>query len=363
MKYFIIILLFSSFLSCQNNKQIEKEIVDTQSLEEKVLDVQKSSAQNESVVIDSTYLIRSYDNLPFGWTKLRYQPNIDALDGRSVSLGTQLYITEVLGDWLKVWIRIDKDEEGNYYKDPVFGTLYIEKELTGDFKELLVKENELYDIVRDFERKDIASSDTLQIKFITRNEYLDKRNKVVSVVTYDTLDFKKQDGKLILPCDEKTVTLSDVDTDTDNRCFYTYIGQIPFLNSYFISGAYYEEGNYFLIDKKTGEMSASFSECPIFSPNKQFVVDIWGNLYDNCSEFVLSKLDEGNKPQVLLTYYFTRWLPFNSAFGKEIDYFWVADDEIYVKIQTAWLAAQVYEEYAAQYISIRMNFLNDLKQG
>lgn len=51
-------------------------------------------------------------------------------------------------------------------------------------------------------------------------------------------------------------------------------------------------------------------------------------------------------------------MPFNSAYGKEIDYFWENDNELYVKIQTALLAGQIYEDYAAQYIKVKIGIID-----
>ncbi|MCD8178544.1 MAG: hypothetical protein LUE98_14430 [Tannerellaceae bacterium] len=294
MKYLTTILLIF-FLGCQNKSQQTNSTEnnrDTLEPQTSFQEITISGNEPEPIITDSTYLINTGDKYSYG-LPLKYEPNDESAEGSSVRLGEKLYIIEEKNDWLKVWANLHKDKTGNYYSETVSGSLYIRKKFTGDIKHLFVSEEDLPVIENYTESKRYISQDTLSFLLITKEKYLNQKANAVSSIIYDTLNIKKTDGKLILPCAEQTVTFSDIDiynTERDESVKeYTYIGQIPLLNVYLIKGSYYESSDYFYIDKDSGEKTNSFEDFPVISPDGKYTVTLWGNPYQECTEFVLSK--------------------------------------------------------------------------
>ncbi len=361
-KYFLVVLSVF-FLAC-NGKTAHKDDanagetsgITTTSPEE----ISISENEAEPLIIDSVYLVRNSEGLKtYGSVPLRYLPDEESAYGMSARLGEKLYVVEDNGEWLKIWSPINRDRSGNYYDDLIYGSLYIKKEFTGKFEELKVSEHELpiiYDYYAENKQKRV-SEDTLAFELITENEYLKQKAASVSLLVCDTLAITKNDGVIILPCVENTVTLTDIDSDGDSSRSYYYIGHMPYLNVYLIRAVYYESGDYFFIDRNSGKKTASFADFPVVSPDGIYVADIWGNVYEDSTQFGISKLNEDGTAETLIYCVFTKWMPFNSAYYKEIDYFWGNDNNLYVKIQAALLAAQVYEDYAAQYIKVKIGLM------
>ena len=90
----------------------------------------------------------------------------------------------------------------------------------------------------------------------------------------DTLSIKKQKGVLTLPCNDTVVKLKDVEmTPQDDLEYYEYLGEIQPIHQYLIAGYYYEAGDKFLIDKRTGHKTEIESH-PYLSPNGKYIITL-----------------------------------------------------------------------------------------
>jgi len=360
MKNLFTIALFcilSIALSCNSNKENKKddnkEPVTVN--DNTVSEISSNSVQTQ--IIDSTYLIRNYNDEK-GWIELKYRPDDEAPKGNLFPKGQTLYITGANEEWLTVRALITYDESGKYINNPKEGNLYIRKKLTGPFSELHVSESDLnlFSVWNgENNSEERVSDDTLSFKLISKELYFQKKKTSSDYILRDTLDIVKKNGVITLPCKDQTVKYTDADTDNDSRAVYTYIGQMPDFNAYLIYGSYFESFGYFLVDKTSGEITNHFGDFPALSPDKKYIVWMWGNLYEDITEFSLIDVSQSKKEcPTLCAYYFTKWLPLHSAYGYETDYFWGNDGYLYVRIQTWELSGQTLKDESRQYMQVKV---------
>jgi len=354
-------LFFSCKRDTQDNKRESVTVKTEQHSTENTVTEQITGTPARPAIIDSTHIIRN-ENGDWAWATLHIRPGDNAPKGNIFPIGKRIYITEDMGEWLKTWDYIAYDENGKYIDKPQEGDLYIRKNLTGNFDNLHVNEVDMYFysawVGEEVEKR--ASEDTLSFRLISKEQYYEKKKSSPAYILYDTLKIIKKNGVITLPCENKTVKLEDIDTDSDNRAQYKYLGQIPDFNAYLIFGQFYESSGYMLFDKTTGENTGSFGEFPALSPDKKLIATIWGNLYDDRTEFAVFKAEaetneDGQKYfPVLFSYDFTKWLPLHSAYGYENDYFWGDDGYLYIRIQTWHLAGQTLQEESRQYARVKI---------
>ena len=103
------------------------------------------------------------------------------------------------------------------------------------------------------------------IELINQKLYNIKKKKAVSFLIADTLVHKKKNGIITIPCQKKTVKFVDKLEAEEDIQLYCYIGKINILNSFLVLGTYWEEYDYKLIDKITGEVKLSFLDYPFIS--------------------------------------------------------------------------------------------------
>ena len=90
----------------------------------------------------------------------------------------------------------------------------------------------------------------------------------------DTLAIKKKEGILLLPCNDTVVKLKDVEmTPQDDLEVYEYEGEMQPIHQYLIAGYYYEAGDKFFIDKRTGHETEIESH-PYLSPDGKYIITL-----------------------------------------------------------------------------------------
>ncbi|WP_103867620.1 hypothetical protein [Aquimarina sp. I32.4] len=112
-------------------------------------------------------------------------------------------------------------------------------------------------------------------KFITKN-------KKVQVIN-DTIRLPLANGKKKL-------------LQTTKKYFegaaFNYIGDINSLHYYLIAGEYFEEGDFFFVDKNNGEIKERFPGYPYIAPDKKTIVCFHFNPYSDESQFLIYNLDD-----------------------------------------------------------------------
>ena len=178
-------------------------------------------------------------------------------------------------------IEIEAESE-HFYKIKSNWNWYLRKEDMGNYEDIRFKEGleDVYLIGKKQEdgtieeEKGITLSKYFTIDLISYEEYQKALGKGYFPLVKDTLSIKKQKGVLTLPCNDTVVKLKDVEmTPQDDLEYYEYLGEIQPIHQYLIAGYYYEAGDKFLIDKRTGHKTEIESH-PYLSPNGKYIITL-----------------------------------------------------------------------------------------
>ena len=173
-------------------------------------------------------------------------------------------------------------ESKHFYKIKSNWDWYLRKEDMGNYEDIRFKEGleDVYLIGKKQEdgtieeEKGITLSKYFTIDLISYEEYQKALGKGYFPLVKDTLSIKKQKGVLTLPCNDTVVKLKDVEmTPQDDLEYYEYLGEIQPIHQYLIAGYYYEAGDKFLIDKRTGHKTEIESH-PYLSPNGKYIITL-----------------------------------------------------------------------------------------
>ncbi len=174
----------------------------------------------------------------------------------------------------------------------------------------------------------------VQLELITESLFKSKMKDSVNFIRYDTVPNKKKNGITELVCKAKTVKLVDNPNDNDSMETYTYVGQIDVLNKYLVAVSYYEDGEYFFIDKTTGAKTNSFNDIPAVSPDKKHIISINANGYETTADMELFEI-KNEKVIPIMKASFKNWMPLMEH-GKM---FWNKDGYLYLAVhntKTYW---------------------------
>jgi hypothetical protein len=165
------------------------------------------------------------------------------------------------------------------------------------------------------------------IELIDQKLYKAKKGKAVSFLTADTLAHKKINGTIKLPCQKKTVTFTDLPSEEETHRVYEYIGQINWLNAFVIYGMYWEDYDYTLIDKTSGERTNSFVNYPNIAADKKKIICLGANVYENTADLDFFIIDNKKILHKMNTG-FKYWMPA----GENTDMFWSTDGSFYLPV-------------------------------
>jgi len=124
----------------------------------------------------------------------------------------------------------------------------------------------------------IDSLQTFSITKATATDFNKAKKIYIDKTFYDTTTYRKVNGEIKLPVDEKWrpfVTFNDTLLNTDNTDVrqYNYIGQFDKIGFYIVGGSFWEHTEYYLINKKTGRQTTTWS-LPIISPSDKFIANL-----------------------------------------------------------------------------------------
>jgi hypothetical protein len=129
-------------------------------------------------------------------------------------------------------------------------------------------------------KKEIVN-DSLQTFSVTKttvDDFNKAKNSFKDNTLYDTQAFKKINGEIKLPVDEKWqpfAIFKDTLLNTDDSGIrqYEYVGQFDKIGFYIVNGSFWEHNEYYLIDKRTGRQTTTWST-PIISPNEKYIANL-----------------------------------------------------------------------------------------
>jgi hypothetical protein len=124
----------------------------------------------------------------------------------------------------------------------------------------------------------IDSLRTFSITKATADDFIKAKKSFVDKTLYDTASFRKVNGEIKLPVDEKwrpfvTFTDSLINTDISDFRQYYYVGQYEKIGFYIVIGSFWEHSEFYLIDKRTGRQTTLWSS-PTISPNEKLIANL-----------------------------------------------------------------------------------------
>ena len=224
-------------------------------------------------------------------------------------------------------------ESEHFYKIKSNWDWYLRKEDMGNYEDIRFKEGleDVYLIGKKQEdgtieeEKGITLSKYFTIDLISYEEYQKALGKGYFPLVKDTLSIKKQKGVLTLPCNDTVVKLKDVEmTPQDDLEYYEYLGEIQPIHQYLIAGYYYEAGDKFLIDKRTGHKTEIESH-PYLSPNGKYIITLGVTEMGGATAIALYKVlnKEPFAIELVVSAWIRYWVAYEASknrptfFGKE----------------------------------------------
>ena len=174
-------------------------------------------------------------------------------------------------------------ESEHFYKIKSNWDWYLRKEDMGSYEDIQFTKEVLEDVHfigkwegETFvdEKEGTTLSKYFTIDLISYEAYQKAKKKGYFPLVKDTLAIKKKEGILSLPCRDTLVELKDVEmTPQDDLEVYEYEGEMQPIHQYLIAGYYYEAGDKFFIDKRTGHETEIESH-PYLSPNGKYIITL-----------------------------------------------------------------------------------------
>ena len=317
-----------------------------------------------AIDIDNTSVLKQVFVTDKQGTAARQLPSGAAREVKSYDFGEKLEVIEEQKDWYGVQDRIyreyDEDNDGVIEKEVVkWEKVYVKKAQTGFINSIALTQSDLSvtdNLLIDGEPKSAKDSKVLNkyLKFelIDKSLFESKRTLAVNFLSKDKI-IKKKKGVLSIPTPKKVVRLVDIDTDSDSRASFEYVGQIDALNQHLVFGQFWEMSGYTMFDKTSGKQTQDFIGYPYLSPNKIYIIAVYANPYGEPStDFELYGI-QNKKIAPIINAEFKSWMPT----VKPEDIFWTKDDYLYLAVTHSaafWNEDGDYND-TFQYIRIKVN--------
>lgn len=215
-------------------------------------------------------------------------------------------------------------------------------------KKHVLTEKELY---ADFEGED-RLSDYFVIELIDKDVFIKNKSTAVDMVFVDTLEVRKNKGILKLPCNKSEISFVDNLSEEENHKEYTYIGQIQLLNVYLLSGIYWEDWNYFFVDKNIGRTVQTFINRPYLSADGKYIVSIDVDTFEGATFLDLYEVSDTRDIDVIAGMAVEKWVPVNTPENM----YWGNDNCLYLTVihnKDYWESDGNYQGLD-QYIRLRL---------
>lgn len=268
----------------------------------------------------------------------RQLPSGAAREVEKYTFGQKLEVIEDRDGWYAIRDRIyreyDDNNDGIIERDvSKWEKVFVKKDQTGSTDSVALTSDDLnimsyLSVNKDYEHfeEGEALNDYLRFELIDKALFESKRPLAVDFLSKDK-SIKKRNGVILIPTAGKVVTFTDNEADHDGYQVFESVGQIAPLNQYLVNGAYWESGDYTMIDKDTGETTQTFIDYPHISPNKKNIVSAYANPYEQATDLELYKID-GKKITPIMRAGFKNWMP---AVEPE-DMFWARDGYLYLAV-------------------------------
>lgn len=194
-------------------------------------------------------------------------------------------------------------------------------------------------------------ADYFLIEIIDKDTFDKNKSMSVNMLSTDTTLIKKQNGILRLPCRKGEITFTDNLSDGENHKEYTYIGEIDYLSAYVLSGIYWEDWNYFMVDKTNGSTVQTFINNPYLSPDGKYIISVDLDTSEGIAYMDLYEVTDRKYVDPIIGMYIKKWIPINSTEPM----YWGNDNFLYIPIihnQDYWACDGNYAGLS-QYIRLK----------
>lgn len=183
------------------------------------------------------------------------------------------------------------------------------------------------DLFRDYDGGS-QLADFFQIELIDKKTFLKNRSGSSDPISRDSSLVKKQNGLLVLPCTNGDVRLADNLAEGDTHKEYSFIGQLDLLNAYLISGIYWEDWNYFFVDRTTGRTLQTFSNYPYLSADAKYIISIDVDTFEGAAYIDLFEVTDKQYIDPLVGMYIKSWVPIDKPYKM----YWGKDNYLYIPV-------------------------------
>ncbi len=268
----------------------------------------------------------------------RQLPNDTAENLKSYMFGDKLEVIEDDKGWYGIKAMMHReyeDDEGRHVRADQEEKIYIKKSEVGTLDKVVLIADDLNILTYlnidenyvGFENGKPLDN-TLKFELINKSLFEKKREIAVNFLSTDNAKVKKENGVLSIPTAKKTVKLVDIDTANDDEALFEYKGQFNFLSQHLIFGQFFESSSYTMTDKINGEQTQEFIGYPYISPDKQYIIAVYANPYDEQHTDLELYRIQNKKILPIIRAGFKNWMPIEEP----EDIFWAKDGYLYLAV-------------------------------
>lgn len=317
--------------ACRTNVQTEKNTDDIFST-----DSDTTSDDNEGINIDikNTVVLQTVFVTNRNGTEIKQQKDKNSKTLGLYEYGTKLKVIEETDEWFGVQDRVTREiiKDGRKIESTGWEKVYVLKNNTGLVEEIRLTPSDLniisYQIINnDTEHYGNGKefNDYISVELIDKKMFNSKKKNAVNFLIIDTIESKKINGVLELKCKLDTIQYVDKTDIGESMQEFEYVGQFDWLNKYLITGSYWENSDYRIIDKTSGIETQIFCGFPHISPDKKNIICIKPDPYSMTADLGLYSIAD-NKIEQIVNVSYKNWMP---AFEPD-NIFWATDNYLYL---------------------------------
>lgn len=335
MKALIIILLCITNLSCNKKQSETKKRIETK------VQTNKDDSDFQNVKKLETLFVTAENGLNF-----RDSPNGRVLG--KLAYGQKVDVIEYSG------IENEIEDDGKIIKAEWYGIknykngktrkVYVFSGFLGDESKIKLIRDSL-SIVQGFyssnskvffweSGKEISVDSLLKFEIISKQSFDQLKTKNINYINRDTTHFYRVKDTLFVG-NHKFV---DDNIDNDGYIKHKYIGEIDFLNNYVVFRNLWENADYILIDKSSGNIESENNKLiklaqeqgvnrlglPRISINKKNMITLESSIYTRKAELNIFEIVNNSNLRLKRSLLFKTWSP------KEDEIYWISDNEFIV---------------------------------
>lgn len=227
--------------------------------------------------------------------------------------------------------------------------VYIKTSQLGELSEIRLENEDLYihsyshiGHEEEFQKTEKQLNEIVKIELVDEGIYSDQKRNNVSHLSRDSLYVNISKGSIEILCSDTVVLFVDNPGMEEDEAIFEYVGEIASLGLVLVSGTYWENNNYKLVNVKNG-ITHTFSGYPYISSDLKYVVSFAIDPYDQSVDFELFKVHKSSETiffKEKLIVGFTNWMPTFS----ENQIFFGGEYNIYVPVNHS---EAYWDEYGA----------------